>query len=87
MSPHRVPDPDSWLPSGHGTEASRRDITDLTTGRIPDPRAKLRREMWRILYPLMTSAGWRTLRDRDLDIILDAIDAAYRPSHRIIELE
>jgi hypothetical protein len=47
-------------------------------GRTADPRAALRRDIWRLLYPLLSSAGWRTLRDRDLDVLLDLVEDAYR---------
>ena len=74
-----VPDDGSWVPHAPGSAQTRRDIEDIVTpGRTADPRAKLRREVWKIVFPLMTSTGWRKFRDTELDRVLDAAENAYK---------
>jgi hypothetical protein len=68
----------NWLAPAPRSARNCNDITDLVTERIPDPRHELRLALWRMLYPLMSSAGWRTFRDKTLDEALDAIEATYR---------
>jgi hypothetical protein len=70
-----------WIPAGHGSAAAKRNVSDLTDvllDRAPDPRAALRRKMYRELLPLMTSAGWRTFAGGGCDKLLDFVEATYR---------
>ena len=78
MSDIWVPDDGSWIPHAPGSATSRREIADVVTGRIPDHRYELKRELWRLLYPLMTSTGWRRFRDTELDATLDLIEKTYK---------
>jgi hypothetical protein len=75
------------MPAGHGTATSRRDITDMTSGRIGDPRDRTEAAAWQMLNGNTTSDGMRRIRDGAMDRFLDAVEAAYRPAHRIIEVE
>jgi hypothetical protein len=69
----------TWPPAGPGTAASRQQIADAYGTRPgPDPRDQLRRQLWRVLMPSLTSAGWRRLRDSDMDVIVQLVEQAAR---------